>query len=102
MILYGNNTVTNGNRDKILNIGYDSTLTNSPINGTSGYQMQFTLGGAASGILDVTGKIRANSSTNATITLDGDDSTIKVGINDNIIIDAIDPGPAISGTPNGV
>ena len=56
MILYGNNTVTSGNRDKIFNIGYDSTLTNSPINGTSGYQMQFTLGGPGAGSLDVAGK----------------------------------------------
>ena len=55
MILYGNNNVTGGDRDKILNIGYDSTLTNSPINNTSGYQMQFTLGGAGAGKLHVAG-----------------------------------------------
>ena len=77
MILYGNNTVTGDKRDKILNIGYDSTLANSPVNGTSGYQMQFTLGGAGAGKLDVagtgtfTGDLKGGTLTDGTAQITG-------------------------------
>ena len=77
MILYGNNTVTSGDRDKIFNIGYDSTLTNSPVNGTSGYQMQFILGGAGAGKLGVagagtfTGNLQGGTLTDGTAQITG-------------------------------
>ena len=80
MLLYGSSTYTNSNRDKLLNIGYDNSLINSPINNTSGYQLQFSLGKSPSyGYLDVVGSIRILQGQDQTVEICGPGGTIKAG-----------------------
>lgn len=91
MILYGNSNVTGGNRDKVLNIGWDSTLTNSPITATEGYQMQFTLGTAGTGQLDIAGNttvtktVTGQTLTDGTATISGGDGTFN-----NVFLSGVD------------